>query len=149
MSAEDALRWAGSVVDGLGRGVDGRVLGFVAGLHRHGVITTMSCEGHAGRALPYPWVDLDPMSLPTARALLLGLPELHEFSFECDFAPERGNARLAPAIPLAETLTIRRLLFEQSGRAEPAEVTSRLANHAPCLPVWQDAVEQAAQRLLG
>lgn len=47
----------GTVVDGLGRHVDRGIREVVGRFNEQGFGTTASCEGHVGRALPYPWLD--------------------------------------------------------------------------------------------
>lgn len=46
------------VGDGLGLGIDDGIMDTVIALTANGVPTVASCEGHADRGLPFPWVDI-------------------------------------------------------------------------------------------
>lgn len=54
---EESLRFARSLVDGIGNGLDLESIEPVAALHFLGVPTTASCNGHDDRALAFPWID--------------------------------------------------------------------------------------------
>jgi len=93
MSSAQAVRWAESVADRLGKGLDAGVLETVAGLHRRGIATTASCEGHLDRGLPYPWIDFSPEAARQARRLVMD-PLLA--GFELRDGGEHGELRLQP-----------------------------------------------------
>lgn len=54
---EDSLRFAQSLVDGIGQGLDPESIQPVAALHFLGVPTTASCNGHSDHGLAFPWID--------------------------------------------------------------------------------------------
>jgi len=47
------------LADRLGRPIDEHIRAAVVGLRANGFGTTGSCEGHADRAYPYPWIDVE------------------------------------------------------------------------------------------
>ncbi len=50
-----------------GKPIENDIKETVAGLQVHGFPTVGSCEGHADRGLPYPWVDVEEENEPTYR----------------------------------------------------------------------------------
>jgi hypothetical protein len=148
MTSAEALIWATNVVDALGRRMDAGVLRFVAGLHRFGVKTAMSCEGHGSRALPYPWVDIDADSVPVARALLTGLPDLAGFGFSTDIGAWTSPVRFGPGEALIEHWVVSQEMRRADLPVAPAELTLRLQHHAKQLAFWQSQIADAAPRLL-
>lgn len=56
-TAPQALTYARSLGDGVGRGLDPGSIEPVAALWLLLVPTTASCDGHASRAHSYPWID--------------------------------------------------------------------------------------------
>jgi len=59
-----------NITDALGKGIDPKIIKLVEQLNELGLYTTMSCEGHRSRALPYPWVEMTMISLPKFLSLL-------------------------------------------------------------------------------
>lgn len=56
---EESMRFARSVVDGLGKGLDPGSLRPIAALHFLGIQTTASCDGHdGGGSYAFPWIDI-------------------------------------------------------------------------------------------
>lgn len=48
--------------DGLGYPIDEGIKHVVVSFNLCGLKTSASCEGHLNWGLPYPWIDLDPLS---------------------------------------------------------------------------------------
>ena len=71
MSVEQAREEVEGFRDNLGRAMDVKIRKMVIGLRRWGVKTTMSCEGHYFHGYQFPWVDINPESLPLAATLLM------------------------------------------------------------------------------
>lgn len=65
-----ALREVEHLCDALGMPVDKGIKPLIAAFRMYGIRTLMSCEGHANRALPYPWVDIDLADAAKATILL-------------------------------------------------------------------------------
>lgn len=72
--ARAALDWVREQNDLLGLGIDAGVERPVAALRMFSIRTSQSCEGHADRALPFPWVDVLLGDLPRLERLLSDNP---------------------------------------------------------------------------
>ncbi len=58
MSLSELREYFRHVGDGLGLGIDAGIMETVVALTANGIPTASSCEGHADRGLPYPWVAI-------------------------------------------------------------------------------------------
>lgn len=70
----------------------------VAALQRYGILTLQSCQGHAQRGLPYPWVQIHPQHAPRLDALLIQAP-LNGFGVHRGV----GGPRLQPILRVLPT----------------------------------------------
>lgn len=72
--ARAALGWVREQKDLLGLGIDAGVERPVAALRMFSIRTSQSCEGHADRALPFPWIDVVLEDYPRLERLLADNP---------------------------------------------------------------------------
>lgn len=80
MTAEEALSWAERVVDGRGMPIDRGIIRLVAGLHRCGIETEMSCEGHQAWGAGYPSITFSGHeNYQTVLAVIEAVPALERF----------------------------------------------------------------------
>jgi hypothetical protein len=148
MSAREALDWAARLTDDLNRPLDYGITLFVAGLHRYGIATVQSCEGHLDRGWgPAPWVEIAPRSVRRTWLLLRELPELSGFHLvPMDGADvPRGTKRLCPRVFVTDDAGYRRgsLLYRPVQRPTPGE-----GQLAELLTLHQSRALAAGQRLL-
>jgi len=67
---EQALKEVDELCDRLSMPIDEKIKPLVAAFRMFGVTTTMSCQGHGGHGLRYPWIDVDMGSIPVASQLV-------------------------------------------------------------------------------
>lgn len=143
-SPEEALEWAMSVEDGLGRGIDDFILRPVAAFYRMGVSTIGSCQGHNNRGLPFPWIQISPSSLERANILLEKYP-LPGWSVAILRGTEEVFVRLMP-VPTPEE-GIR--LIADNQKLLPGDGDPRLRRRLMVqLEYNQDSINQWADQML-
>jgi hypothetical protein len=89
-----ALQRLDGIGDKLGMPIDEKIKPLVAALNMWSVETSASCEGHAGRALPYPWVDIPYAHVETAGRLLC-IPNI-DLKLSWFFEPFASGLRWRP-----------------------------------------------------
>ena len=70
MSYTASVQQCKRLADGLGKGLDPKILPLVAALRMFGIRTSGSCQGHKDWGLPYPWVDIDHRDSELASGLI-------------------------------------------------------------------------------
>ncbi len=67
-----------SITDALGKHIDGGIRDAVIALKANQINTVGSCEGHAERRIPSPWIDVEGVDTPESLQAKQILPELDE-----------------------------------------------------------------------
>jgi len=86
-SKKEAEDRASTVSDKLGLSLDEKITPIVAGLHRYGIKTQASCQGHEDWGNSYPWVEIALSSLDDLKQLFghtLLKFEVQEFGVDVD-----------------------------------------------------------------
>ena len=105
LESEEALLWARSQVDRQHSPLDPLMVGPVAALHRWGVDTASSCQGHIASEVPYPWIEVAASSSDRLELLLSQYP-LEGFSVWSG-----GRCRLLPSLALQAGLDTEQVVW--------------------------------------